>query len=71
MVRRGDPNVGEAVEHALDRDSSVRTYERRARARVDPATERDVLAGVVTIGVELGRALEAAGVAVARRAGAT
>ena len=62
---RGNPNVGEAVEHALDRDSSVGTYERCTWARVDTATERDVLARVVTVGAELGRALEAAGVAVA------
>ena len=52
----GDPDVGRAVEEALEADPRLGAGERRAGAGVDAVPERDVLAGVGAVDVELGRA---------------
>ena len=60
----GDRDVAHPVEDAFDADPALGPGERRARAGVDAVAERDVLAGVDAVGVELVGALEAARVAV-------
>ena len=60
----GDPDVGEAVEDALEADARFGARERRARTGVDAVTERDVLPRVRAVDVELVGVLEAAGIAV-------
>ena len=56
----GDPDVVHPVEQSLDGDAALGPGERRARAGVDAAAEREVLAGVGALDVELGRVLEVA-----------
>ena len=58
-----DPDVGRAVEEALDRGDGLGPRERRAGAGVDAVPEREVLAAVRAVEAELGRALELARVA--------
>jgi len=50
VVLLGDPDVGHSVEDPIQRDSALRTGERRTRAGMDAADERDLLAHVMTIG---------------------
>ena len=53
-----------AVEEALDADAGLGAGERRAGARVDAVSEREVLARVGAVDVELGGVVEVARIAV-------
>src|SRR3954471_19907064 len=59
-----DGDVGHPVENALDRDPPLHARQRGARAGVDAAAERDVLADILAVERELVRILEALGIAV-------
>src|SRR5437763_960973 len=60
----GDPDVVHPVEQSLDRDPSLGARERSTGAGVRTVTERDVLARVRALHVEVARMLETTGVAV-------
>src|SRR5262245_41735972 len=59
-----DADVVETVEQPFERDSRLGTPQWRARTRVDSTTERNVLADVGPVQVELVGVLEATGVAI-------
>ena len=61
-----DADVGGAVEQPLEPDPGLGTRQRSAGAAVDAAAEGQVLAGVLAVGVERVRILEAARIAVGR-----
>ena len=64
VVLLGEADVVHAVEDALEADAALGAGERAAGARVVAAPERDVRLRVRAVDAELGRALEAPGVAV-------
>src|SRR6478736_8965961 len=64
VVLLRQPDVAHPVEDALEADAGLRARQRTAGARVHAAPERDVLLHVRAVEAELGRALEAARVAV-------
>ena len=64
VVRLADPDVGGAVEQPLQSDPGFGAGQRCAGAAVDAAAEGQVLAGVLALGIEGVRILEAARVAV-------
>src|SRR6185312_8104076 len=66
VVLLGDPDVGHPVEDPIQRDSALRTGERRTRARMDAADERDLFAHVMTIGTECVGIFELTLISVAR-----
>src|SRR6185312_3508026 len=66
VVLLGDPDVGHSVEDPIQRDSALRTGERRTRAGMDAADERDLLAHVMTIGTECVGIFELTLISVAR-----
>src|SRR5262249_41790134 len=62
----GDPDVGHAVEDALEADPTFGPGERRADARVDPEAESHVVPAIRAIDPEFGRLVELPRVAVGR-----
>ena len=66
VVLLGEPDVAHPVEDALEADPALGPRQRRARAGVVAAPERDVGLRVGAVDPELGRALEPPGVAVGR-----
>ena len=66
VVRLADPDVGGAVEQPLEPDPGFGAGQRRAGAAVDAAAEGQVLTGVLAVGIERVRILEAARIAVGR-----
>ena len=66
VVLLRQPDVAHPVEDALDADAGLGASQRTAGTGVDAAAEGDVLARVGAVEAELGRALEAPGVAVGR-----
>ena len=66
-MRLGEPDVAKSGGHAFDGDPPLVAHERRARAGVDAATERQVLAGVGPVDAEILWALETATIPVGGR----
>src|SRR5207245_10742855 len=60
VLRAGEPDVGHAVEDPLEADAGLGPCQGRARARVHPPAETNVLEGVRTVETELVRLLEPA-----------
>src|SRR4051794_35612150 len=66
VLRLADPDVGGAIQQPLEADAGLRARQRGTGAAVDAATERQVLACVLALGVKRVRILEAPRVAVGR-----
>ena len=66
VLALGDADVARAVEQPFDAHAGLGARQRCTGARVDAASERDVLAGVRPVDVERRRIVEAPWVAVGR-----